>query len=234
MALAAEKLRPSEIMTEAAFANALRVLQAIGGSTNGLIHLTAIAGRLGIDIDLDAFDRMGAETPVLVDLKPSGQHYMEDLEKAGGLAPVLREIEAMLDTSCRTVSGRTLGEDIAAAPPAWPQDVVRPVSDPIHQGGGIRVLGGNLAPNGAVIKQAAATPALLKHTGRAVVFDSLAATSPSGSIRPTSMSAPTTSSSSAMPVRRARRACPRPATSRSRRSSPRPASRTWSASPTPG
>ncbi len=173
VALAAEKLRPSEIMTKPAFDNALRVLQAIGGSTNGLIHLAAIAGRLGIAIDFDAFDQMGRETPVLVDLKPSGQHYMEDLNKAGGLAPVLREIAAMLDTSCRTVSGRTLGEDIAAAPAPWPQDVVRPLSDPIHQGGGMRVLGGNLAPNGALIKQAAATPALLKHSGRAVVFDSL-------------------------------------------------------------
>ena len=120
VALAAEKLKPSDIMTEAAFGNALRVLQAIGGSTNGLVHLTAIAGRLGIDIDLGAFDRMGKETPVLVDLKPSGQHYMEDLEKAGGLTPVIREIEAMLDTGCRTVSGRTLGENIADAPVPWP------------------------------------------------------------------------------------------------------------------
>ncbi|SDB03656.1 IlvD/Edd family dehydratase [Bauldia litoralis] len=173
VAIAAEKLRPSDIMTEAAFANALRVLQAIGGSTNGLIHLTAIAGRLGISLDFATFNRIGAETPVLVDLKPSGQHYMEDLEKAGGLAPVLREIEALLDTGCRTVSGKTLGEDIADAPAPWPQDVVRTMADPIHQGGGIRVLGGNLAPKGAVIKQAAATPALLKHAGRAVVFDSL-------------------------------------------------------------
>lgn len=173
VAIAAEKLRPSEIMTEAAFANALRVLQAIGGSTNGLIHLTAIAGRLGISLDFATFNRIGAETPVLVDLKPSGQHYMEDLEKAGGLAPVLREIEDLLDTGCRTVSGKTLREDIADAPAPWPQDVVRTMADPIHQGGGIRILGGNLAPKGAVIKQAAATPALLKHAGRAVVFDSL-------------------------------------------------------------
>jgi len=149
------------------------VLQAIGGSTNGLIHLTAIAGRLGIDIDAAAFDRMGAETPVLVDLKPSGQHYMEDLNKAGGLTPLLREIAGMLDTSCRTVSGKTLGEDIADAPAPWPQEVVRPLADPIYPRGGMRLLAGNLAPNGAVIKQAAATPALLKHTGRAVVFRSL-------------------------------------------------------------
>ncbi len=165
--------RPSAVMTEAAFMNALRVLQAIGGSTNGVIHLTAMAGRLGIEIDLAAFDALGRETPVLVDLKPAGQHYMEDLQKAGGLAAVLREIAPMLETSALTVNGKTLGENIADAPPAWPQDVVRPVSDPIHTGGGIRVLRGNLAPNGALIKQAAATERLLKHTGRAVVFDSL-------------------------------------------------------------
>ena len=165
--------RPSEVMTEAAFTNALRVLQAIGGSTNGVIHLTAVAGRLGIEIDLAAFDALGKETPVLVDLKPAGQHYMEDLQKAGGLAAILREIAPMLEASALTVNGKTLGENIADAPPAWPQDVVRPVSDPIHKGGGIRVLRGNLAPNGALIKQAAATKSLLKHTGRAVVFDSL-------------------------------------------------------------
>ena len=173
VALASDKLRPSQIMTEAAFDNALRVLQAIGGSTNGLIHLAAIAGRLGIDIDAAAFDRMGGETPVLVDLKPSGQHYMEDLNKAGGLTPLLREIAGMLDTTCRTVSGRTLGEDIAAAPAPWPQKVVRPLADPIYPRGAMRLLSGNLAPNGALIKQAATTPALLKHTGRAVVFRSL-------------------------------------------------------------
>ena len=160
-------------MTEAAFVNALRVLQAIGGSTNGVIHLTAIAGRLGIDLDLDVFDALGKETPVLVDLKPAGQHYMEDLQKAGGLTAILREIAPMLDTACLAVNGKTLGDNIAAAPPPWPQDVVRPVSDPIHKGGGIRVLHGNLAPNGALIKQAAATKSLLRHTGRAVVFDSL-------------------------------------------------------------
>ena len=165
--------RPSAIMTEAAFMNALRVLQASGGSTNGVIHLAAIAGRLGIDIALDAVDRLGQETPVLVDLKPAGRHYMEDLQKAGGLAAILREIAPLLDTTTLVVNGRTLAENIAAAPPPWPQDVVRPLADPIHSGGGIRVLRGNLAPNGALIKQAAATPALLFHTGRAVVFDSL-------------------------------------------------------------
>jgi dihydroxy-acid dehydratase len=174
VAMAKEDLRPSKIMTKEAFDNALRVLQAIGGSTNGLIHLAAMAGRLGIDIDYRAFDRMGVETPVLVDLKPSGQHYMEDLHKAGGLGPILREIEAELNTQCLTVTGGTLASTIPRTAPGWKQDVVRPVSDPIHTGGGLRVLHGNLAPNGALIKQAAATKRLLKHEGRAVVFASLA------------------------------------------------------------
>lgn len=173
VALAREGLRPSQIITAGALGNAMRVLQAVGGSTNGVIHLAAIAGRLGLPFDMALLDRMGGETPVLVDLKPSGQHYMEDLEKAGGLLPVLREIADQLDLGCTTVGGQTLGEVIAAAPPGWAQDVVRPRGNPIHRGGGIRVLRGNLAPAGAIIKQSAATPALLTHTGRAVVFTSL-------------------------------------------------------------
>jgi dihydroxy-acid dehydratase len=153
--------------------NALTVLQAIGGSTNGLIHMAAIAGRVGVTLDYAAFDALGRKTPVLVDLKPSGRHYMEDLEKAGGLAAILREIAPLLDTSCPTVSGRTLDEEIARAPTPFPQEVVRPLANPIHQGGGLRVLSGNLAPKGALIKQSAATPSLLVHEGRAVVFASL-------------------------------------------------------------
>ena len=173
VAMARENLRPSQIIDERSLKNALRVLQATGGSTNGLIHLAAIAGRVGVNIDMAGFDRMGAETPVVVDLKPSGQHYMEDLYKAGGLITILREIADDLDTGCMTVTGQTLSRNIAVAEPGWPQDVVRPVSDPIHQGGGLRVLNGNLAPAGAIIKQSAATEALLTHTGRAVVFTSL-------------------------------------------------------------
>jgi dihydroxy-acid dehydratase len=161
-------------MTKACLRNAMRVLQAVGGSTNGVVHLAAIAGRLGFELDLQDLDRLGAETPVLVDLKPSGQHYMEDLFEAGGLVTVLREIGDLIDRDCMTVTGRTLGEEIDAQAPSWPQDIVRPVSDPIHSGGGIRLLRGNLAPNGAIIKQAAATKSLLKHRGRAVVFTSLA------------------------------------------------------------
>ncbi len=174
VALAAEGLAPSHILTQAAFTNALRVTLAVGGSTNAVIHLAAAAGRCGFAFDLDALDRLSRQTPVLVDLKPSGRHYMEDLSRAGGLAPVLRALAPMLALDCPTVTGRTLGEEIDAAPPAWPQDVVRAGDDPVHPEGGIAVLRGNLAPAGAIIKQSAATPALCRHRGRAVVFDSVA------------------------------------------------------------
>ncbi len=169
--LALEGVKPSQIMTKEAFENALRTLLAVGGSTNGLVHIAAVAGRLGIDIDLEAFDAMGADTPVLVDLKPSGQHYMEDLYRAGGLAPILRELGDSLNLDCLTVSGRTLREDIDAAEPDWGQQVVKTKANPIYKEGGIAVLRGNLAPGGAIIKQSAA--AILQHEGRAVVFSSL-------------------------------------------------------------
>jgi dihydroxy-acid dehydratase len=171
--LAAEGLTPDRIMTPRAIENALRMLLAIGGSTNAIVHIAAVAGRLGIGIDLQAFDRLGRETPVLVDLKPTGQHYMEDLFKAGGVTAILRELKPLLNLDCVTVSGKTLGENIDAAPAPFAQDVVRPFANPIFRDGGIAVLTGNIAPNGAIIKQAAATPALLQHTGRAVVFGSL-------------------------------------------------------------
>jgi dihydroxy-acid dehydratase len=164
---------PEEIMTPEAVTNAFRVLLAIGGSTNGLIHMTAVAGRLGIKVDLEAFDKIGRETPVLVDLKPSGQHYMQHLQDAGGLVAVLRELRPLLHLDCMTVSGRTLGEEIDAAPPPWPQDVVRPFNNPLYPEGGIAVLRGNLAPDGAIVKQSAATERLMTHTGRAVVFENM-------------------------------------------------------------
>ncbi|MFW6024199.1 MAG: IlvD/Edd family dehydratase [Dichotomicrobium sp.] len=172
--LAAERLLPEAIMTPAAFTNALRVLLSIGGSTNALVHLTAIAGRLGIRVDLDRLDAMSRETPVLVDCKPAGEHYLEDLHRAGGLLPVLRELAPQLDLDCLTVTGRSLGEDIAAGPPAWDQNIVRPASQPVYPEGGIAVLKGNLAAAGAIIKPSSATPGLLSHEGRAVVFESLA------------------------------------------------------------
>jgi len=173
VAIARERLTPDRIMTAEAFENALTMLLAIGGSTNAIVHLAAMAGRLGIGIDLDAFDRMGRETPVLVDLKPTGQHYMEDLEKAGGVITILRELRPLLKTGALTITGKALGESIDAAPPGWKQDVVRPFASPIFKEGGIAVLRGNLAPGGAIVKQSAATPGLLQHEGRAVVFDSL-------------------------------------------------------------
>ena len=173
VAMAKERLTPDRIMTPDAFENALRVLLAIGGSTNAIVHLTAMAGRLGIAVDLDGFDRMGRKTPVLVDLKPTGQHYMEDLEKAGGLATILRELKPLMKLNALTVTGKTLGRNLAAAPAGWKQNVVRPFSNPIFKGGSIAVLHGNLAPGGAIIKQAAMDQRLTRHEGRAVVFESL-------------------------------------------------------------
>jgi dihydroxy-acid dehydratase len=165
--------RPDAILSAKAISNGLTVLHAIGGSTNALIHLTAIAGRRGIRVDLDGFDALGRKVPVLVDLKPSGQHYMEHLHEAGGLNAVLRELRPLLHLDVPTVSGHTLGEVIDAAEVNPAQEVVRRIDNPVHAGGAIAVLRGNLAPGGAVIKHASATPALLAHRGRAVVFDSL-------------------------------------------------------------
>ena len=171
--MALDGLTIDKILTVKAFENAMRVLLAIGGSTNAIVHLTAIAGRLGHRIDLDTLDRMGKETPVLLDLKPTGQHYMEDFHKAGGMATLLRELKPLLHLDALTVTGRTLGEEIELGGPGYQQDVVRSFSDPIHPQGGLAVLRGNLAPGGAIIKQSAADPALMEHEGRAVVFDDL-------------------------------------------------------------
>ncbi|MEO8280167.1 MAG: IlvD/Edd family dehydratase [Ideonella sp.] len=171
--MARERLTIDKVLTAKAFENAMRVLLAIGGSTNGIIHLTAIAGRMGFEVDLQALDRMGRETPVLLDLKPSGQHYMEDFHDAGGMATLLRELKPLLHLDAMTVTGRTLGEEMERHPAAFAQNVVRPASNPIYPQGGIAVLRGNLAPNGAIIKQSAANPALMEHEGRAVVFESV-------------------------------------------------------------
>jgi dihydroxy-acid dehydratase len=152
----------------------MRVLLAIGGSTNGIVHLTAIAGRRGFEVDLPALDRMGRETPVLVDLKPSGAHYMEDFHAAGGMTTLLRELQSLLHLDALTVTGRTLGEEIDAAPPPFQQNVVHRIDRPLYREGGIAVLKGNLAPGGAIIKQSAADPKLMEHEGRAVVFDNAA------------------------------------------------------------
>ncbi len=174
VAMAKARLTPDRILTAKAFENAMRVLLAIGGSTNAIVHLTAIAGRLGFEVDLKALDRMGRDTPVLLDLKPSGDHYMEDFHHAGGMATLLRELKPLLHLDALTVSGLTLGEQIEAAGPGFAQTVVRTRSNPIYPQGGIAVLQGNLAPHGAIIKQSAANPALMEHEGRAVVFEDAA------------------------------------------------------------
>ena len=171
--LAKEKVTPDQIITQASVDNALTTLLAIGGSTNGIVHMAAIAGRLGLKVDLDAFDTMGRKVPMLVNLKPSGIYYMEDLWKAGGLTTILREIEELLNLDCPTVSGSTLGENLAQMPPGWDQDVVMPRSAPLCAESSMVVLRGNLAPNGAVLKQSAANQDLLIHEGRAVVFEDM-------------------------------------------------------------
>jgi dihydroxy-acid dehydratase len=171
--MAARGLTPERIMTAQAFENALRVLLAIGGSTNGIVHLTAMAGRLGIPLQLDRLDALGRETPVLVDLKPSGQYYMEDFHKSGGMPALLRELAPRLHLDALTVTGRTLGEEIERSGPGFAQAVIRPAADPVYREGGIAVLRGNLAPRGALIKQSAAAPALMEHEGRAVVFENV-------------------------------------------------------------
>jgi len=171
--LAKEGLRIDQILNEKSLANAMRVLLAIGGSTNAIVHLTAIAGRLGFDVDLEALDRMGRDTPVLLDLKPSGQHYMEDFHQAGGMATLLRELKPLLHLDALTVTGRTLGEEIEVAGDGFTQDVVKTRENPIYPQGGIAVLRGNLAPGGAIIKQSAADQGLMEHEGRAVVFENI-------------------------------------------------------------
>ncbi|WP_236626272.1 dihydroxy-acid dehydratase [Actibacterium mucosum] len=172
--LALNPLLPEQIMTPEAFENAFRVVMAAGGSTNALIHLVAIAGRLGIEISNDTINRLGTETPVLVDVKPAGANFMEDMHRAGGLLPLLHELSSQLNRDCVTITGRSLGEEMEAGPDSWPQNIVRPFNAPLQPPGGLVVLKGNLAPNGAVMKPAAASAHFLRHSGRAVVFDGLA------------------------------------------------------------
>jgi dihydroxy-acid dehydratase len=164
---------PSELITEASVRNAMIVLQAIGGSTNGLIHLIAMAGRAGVAVDLDVFDRLSREVPVLVNLMPSGAHYMEHFHYAGGLPALMRELKQFLDLNAPTVSGGTIGDVIAKAEEAPGHDVICSLAAPLKKEGAMAVLHGNLAPRSAVIKHSAASPQLMCHTGRAVVFDSV-------------------------------------------------------------
>ena len=167
-----DQRRPSELLSRGSFLNAIVALAAVGGSTNAVIHLLAIAGRLGITLTQDDFDRVGASVPLLVDLQPSGRFLMEDFHRAGGLLAVLREVEDLLDPTALTVTGRPLVEYLADAQ-SWDTEVIRPRSDPLQPHAGIAVLYGSLAPTGAVIKPAAASEQLLRHRGRTVVFDSI-------------------------------------------------------------
>jgi len=164
--------RPSEVFTRGSFLNAIVALAAVGGSTNAVVHLLAIAGRLGIELTQGDFDRVGADVPLLVNLQPAGTHLMEDLHRAGGVLAVLAQVEDLLDPTAITVTGAPLTSYLAGAE-IYDTDVIRPRSEPFQPHAGIAVLRGNLAPDGAVIKPAAATPALLQHRGRALVFDSI-------------------------------------------------------------
>ena len=170
--MVAEGRRPSAQLSRGSFLNAIVALAAVGGSTNAVVHLLALAGRLGIELSLDDFDRTGAGVPLLVDLQPAGRHLMEDFHRAGGLLAVLREVQDLLDPAALTVTGRPLVDHLADAR-IWDETVIRPRGNPLLAEAGIAVLRGNLAPAGAVIKPAAASPELLRHRGRAVVFDSI-------------------------------------------------------------
>jgi dihydroxy-acid dehydratase len=165
--------RPSRIITERALENALRILLALGGSTNALIHLTAIAGRLGLTIDLRRVNELSDTTPVLVDLKPTGVGYMEDLHTAGGIPAVMRELRHLLHLDCQTVTGEAIGDRIERAPAWVDRAVIRSFAEPVRPNGGLVALFGNMAPRGAILKRSAADPALFERDGRAVVFDSL-------------------------------------------------------------
>ena len=171
--IAAEDFRPSKYLSIKNFQNALTVLSAIGGSTNGIVHLTAIAGRLGIDINLDDFDKMTKDTPMIVDLKPSGSGYMEDLFKSGGLPRILVNLKSYLHLDAQTVTGQTMGELIESYKYNWDQNIVRTTKNPIFEKGSIAVLKGNLAPGSAIIKQSAASKELLLHEGIVEVFENL-------------------------------------------------------------
>ncbi|SMC66602.1 dihydroxy-acid dehydratase [Kibdelosporangium aridum] len=164
--------RPSTIMTRESFLNAIVALAAIGGSTNAVVHLLAIAGRLGVELTLDDFDLVGADVPLLVDLQPAGRGLMEDFHRAGGLLAALREVRDLLSSQAITVTGAPLVDYLQDAD-IWDPEVIRSRTDPLKESAGIAVLRGNLAPRGAVIKPAAASPELLQHRGRAVVFDSI-------------------------------------------------------------
>ena len=167
-----EDLRMSKVVTRKALENAIRVVGAIGGSTNSVVHLLAIAGRLGVDLSLEDWDRLGCDIPCIVNLMPSGRYLMEDFYYAGGLPAVIRELGGMIHRDALTVNGRTIGENTAEAP-CHDRDVIRTLEAPLTPTGGLAVLKGNLCPDGAIIKPSAASPGLMRHRGRAVVFENI-------------------------------------------------------------
>jgi dihydroxy-acid dehydratase len=171
--LAEKRILPSDIMTREAFDNAIRVCMALGGSTNAIIHLIAIAGRLGIDLPLRRFDELGRTIPCLANLKPSGKYLVQELHAGGGVPAVMKEIEGTLDGHCLTVTGKTVRENLEGVQ-CFNRDVIRPVTDPVAPEGAIAVLWGNLVPNGAILKTSAASPHLMRHTGKALVFEDYA------------------------------------------------------------
>ena len=224
--------RPSEVFSRGSFLNAIVALAAVGGSTNAVVHLLAIAGRLGVELTQDDFDRTGADVPLLVNLQPAGTFLMEDFHRAGGLLAVLRQVEDLLDPEAITVTGRPLVSYVGDAE-IWDREVIRPRAEPFQPHAGIAVLRGNLAPTGAVIKPAAATPSLLQHRGRALVFDSIEdlharIDDPDLDVDADSVLVLRGA------VRADTRACPRWPTCRCRRSCSRPASATWCGSATGG
>lgn len=231
--LAREGLRPSHILTREAFANAVVVNAAIGGSTNAVLHLLAIAGRAGVPIGLDDFDTIGRAVPLLADLMPSGRFLMEDFAYAGGLPALMTELGDLLDHTALTVTGRTLGDNLQGHQ-VWNREVIHTLDKPVQPpDSGTAVLRGNLAPGGAVVKQSAASPHLLHHRGPALVFDSIedylrAADDPHLPV----------DADTVLVVRNlgpaATRGCPNSATSRCRRSCSPEESATWSGSPMPG
>jgi dihydroxy-acid dehydratase len=170
--MVAEGRRPSSLLTRGSFLNAIVALAAVGGSTNAVVHLLAIAGRLGVELSQDDFDRTGADIGLLVDLQPAGRFLMEDFHRAGGLLAVLAEVRDLLDPAALTVTGKPLVDYLDEAR-IWDHEVIRVRAEPLQPNAGIAVLYGNLAPDGAVVKPAAATPELLTHRGRALVFDSI-------------------------------------------------------------
>jgi dihydroxy-acid dehydratase len=169
-----DDLKPSDILTRQAFENAIRVNGAIGGSTNAVVHILAIAGRVGVPLTLDDWDRLGRDVPTIVNLMPSGKYLMEEFFYAGGLPVVIKTLHegGLLNSSAFTVSGKTIGEEVSVAR-NWNEDVIRPVDKALVQSGGIAVVKGNLAPNGAVLKPSAASPHLMQHRGPAYVFESI-------------------------------------------------------------